>query len=148
VSAPSPKDLAGTPLRQGEFTITAEENRRMAEILGARPPDDGGAHPIYAYIATQRGIGTGVEELCALADFDMADGPMLGSTELEYAGVIRVDTPYRVEGEVVGLVRKEGRTLGVFDILTYRERLLTPDGQLVARATNTFILPRRSADAR
>jgi hypothetical protein len=138
------EDLPGTALAPGTFTITSDENRRMAEILGTTPAADGSAHPIYAYTATQRGIGTGVADLCALARFDVADGPMLGSVALEYAATIHVDTPYRVEGEVTGIERKQGRKAGVFDILTYRERLLNEAGELVASATNTFILPRRT----
>jgi hypothetical protein len=138
------EDLPGTALAPGTFMITGDENRRMAEILGTTPTADGSAHPIYAYIATQRGIGTGVADLCALARFDVADGPMLGSVALEYSATIHVETPYRVEGEVVGIERKQGRKAGVFDILTYRERLLNEAGELVAAATNTFILPRRT----
>ena len=35
-------------------------------------------------------IGTGVAEICALADFDVNDGPMLGSSHLECHGPIRI----------------------------------------------------------
>jgi hypothetical protein len=136
-------DLAGAALESGEITVSAEENDRMCALLGTAPAADGSAHPIYAYIASQRGIGTGVAELCALADFDVADGPMLGSVDLEYHRPVRVDTPYRVTGEVVGVVHKEGRKAGRFDVLTYVERLVTADGEPVATATNTFILPRK-----
>jgi hypothetical protein len=102
------------------------------------------AHPLWAYIATQRGIDISVAELCALADFDVADGPMLGSTELTYAGPLKVGVDYEVRGEILGIVRKEGRS-GVFDILTFRERLIDPEYGEAAAATNTFILPRRTA---
>jgi hypothetical protein len=133
--------LAGTSLPEGSFTITADEQARLADALGS---EGDGAHPVWAYIATQRGIGIGVAELCALADFDVADGPMLGSVELTYAGRIEVDVPYRVTGEVVGVERKQGRKAGTFDVLTFRERLIDPAGAEVAAATNTFILPRRA----
>ena len=45
-------------------------------------------------------------------------------------------------GEVLGLERKHGRS-GTFDVMRYRERLLSGDA-LIASATSTFILPRRA----
>ena len=103
-------------------------------------------HPIWAYIATQRGIGVSIAELCALADFDVEDGPMLGSVEIDcYAQPLKADVPYRVTGEVVDLERKVGRKAGTFDLLTYRLALRAPDGSGVVSCTNTFVLPRRDA---
>jgi hypothetical protein len=138
------EDLAGRTLPAGSFTITPEEQERLVAALG-REATNGDPHPIWAYIATQRGIGIGVAELCALADFDVADGPMLGSVELSWAAPLELGVEYTVTGEVVGIERKHGRKAGTFDILTFRERLLAPSGEEVAAATNTFILPRRDA---
>jgi acyl dehydratase len=134
----------GTPLPSGTFTITPEENRRLAGVLGAEP-DDATAHPLWAYVATQRGIGVSVADLCALADFDVADGPMLGSVDMELHAPVRLGVEYRVTGEVLDIVRKEGRKTGPFDVMTYRERLLDAGGAEVVTTTNTFILPRRAA---
>jgi hypothetical protein len=130
-------------LPAGSFTITPEEQERLVAALGRGVAGD--PHPIWAYIATQRGIGIGVAELCALADFDVNDGPMLGSVELVYSAPLELGVEYTVTGEVVGLERKHGRKAGTFDVLTFRERLLAPGGAEVASATNTFILPRRDA---
>lgn len=69
---------------------------------------------------------------------------MLGSTKLTYGEPLQVGVEYAVQGEVVDIVRKEGRS-GIFDILTFRERLLDPEGEEAASATNTFILPRRQS---
>ena len=132
-----------TVLPGGSFTITRAEQERLVEALGRGV--DGDPHPIWAYIATQRGIGIGVAELCALADFDVNDGPMLGSVELAFSAALELDVEYTVTGEVVGIERKHGRTAGTFDVLTFRERLVGPDGAEVASTTNTFILPRRDA---
>lgn len=143
MSVPGLEHLPGTALPEGSFTITPDEQHRLADSLGGASGD--GAHPAWAYIATQRGIGISVADLCALADFDVNDGPMLGSVELIYAGEIEIGVEYRVTGEVVGIERKHGRKAGTFDIMTFRERLLAPDGAEVATSTNTFILPRREA---
>jgi hypothetical protein len=133
----------GTTLPAGMFTITAEEDARLAQALES-PPGARSPHPAWAYIATQRGIGISVADLCALADFDVAEGPMLGSVDIDLDGALELDVPYTVTGEIVDLVRKEGKS-GTFDILTFREHLSTPDGVRVASTTNAFILPRRSA---
>ena len=141
MTAPGFEQLPGTTLPEGSFTITQEEQRQLTEALGS--PDAEGAHPVWAYFATQRGIGISVAGLCELADFDVNDGPMLGSVEMTYSGPIRTGVQYRVAGEVVGIERKHGRRAGTFDVLTFRERLIGADGEEVATSTNTFILPRR-----
>lgn len=137
--------LPGTTLSAGTFTITAREDAdlRTAIEAPARSSEDENAHPIWCYFATQRGIDVSVAELCQLADFDVNDGPMLGTVELEYHAPVKIDTAYRVTGQVVGLERKVGRKTGTFDILKYSLALSTPTGTPVASATNTFILPRR-----
>lgn len=133
--------IAGTILPEGTFTVSAAEDRELREVIDAAASPGKEAHPLWAYIATQRGIGISVADLCALADFDITDGPMLGSTELEYGAPIMIGATYRVTGEVVGVERKHGRS-GTFDVMRYRECLLDGD-MLVAAATSTFILPRR-----
>jgi hypothetical protein len=135
--------LPGTQLAPGEFTISREEAESLAGALLASDPVNDTAHPIWAYIATQRGIGISIAGLCELADFDVADGPMLGSVDIEYGAPVRIGVAHRVTGEVVGLERKVGRKTGTFDILTYRLAMTAPGGETVARCTNTFILPRR-----
>lgn len=136
--------LAGHPLPAGTFVITAAEQAELLSVIGGEPPADGEAHALWAYVAPQRGIGIGIAELCALADYDVDDGPMLGSVRLECHVPLQIDETYDVEGEVVSLVRKSGRS-GIFDLLTYRERLVAADGAPVVQATNTFVLPRRDA---
>jgi hypothetical protein len=142
MSVPGLEHLPGTALPEGGFTITEEEDRQVLDVVGGDPAADGTAHPLWAYIATQRGIGISVADLCALADFDVNDGPMLGSTDLEYAGKLRIGVPYRVTGEVIDIARKAGRS-GTFDVMTFRERLVGEDGEAVASSTSTFILPRK-----
>jgi hypothetical protein len=141
MSIPELEHLAGTSLPEGTFTISDLEDEQLREVLHAPPSQSGVAHELWAYIATQRGIGISVADLCRIAQFDIADGPMLGSTELEYSSAMRIGTRYRVEGEVLGVERKHGRS-GTFDVMRYRERLLSGD-DLIASATSTFILPRR-----
>jgi N-terminal half of MaoC dehydratase len=144
MSVPGLEHLPGTELPAGTFTITAEEDARVLEVVGGEPSGDGSAHPLWAYIAPQRGIGISVAEICRLADFDVADGPMLGSSELELHAPIRLGQEYTVTGRVLSIDRKHG-SIGTFDLMAFREDLLDADGNLVAASTSTYVLPRREA---
>lgn len=144
MAAPGFEHLPGTELPAGSFTVTAEEDARVLEVVGGPSAPGGEAHPLWAYIAPQRGIGIGVAEICALADFDVADGPMLGSSELEMHEPILIGAPYRVTGRVLSIERKNG-SIGTFDVLAFREDLVAEDGTLVAASTSTYILPRKEA---
>jgi hypothetical protein len=141
--APGLEHLPGTPLPEGTFTITAEDDARVLEVIGGEPSADGTAHPLWAYIAPQRGIGISVADICTLAEFDVNDGPMLGSSALELHAPIALGAAYRVTGEVLSIERKQGGS-GTFDVLEFREDLLDGD-TLVAVSTSTYILPRKEA---
>jgi hypothetical protein len=144
MTAPGFESLPGTPLTEGTFLIAPEDEALVQEVVGGEAGIDAGAHPLWAYIAPQRGIGTSVAEICRLADFDVNDGPMLGSSHLEYHGQLQLGVTYRVTGEVIGIERKQGR-IGTFDVLEFREDLLDGDDALIASSTSTYILPRRSS---
>ncbi len=139
-------DLPGTPLPPGSITIPAAESADLAQVLGSAAPDGGRLHPLYGYIAAQRGIGISIPDLCRLAEFDIDDGPMLGSLSIELRGDLHADTEYAVDGEVLSIVRKHGRT-GTFDLMTFQERLTSPGGEVVTVAEVSFVLPRREVTA-
>src|ERR1700742_1737186 len=112
------EDLPGTPLTDGMFEITLADEERVLQVVGGESAGDGTAHPLWAYIAPQVGIGTSVAEICALADFDVNDGPMLGASHLDEQEPIRIGVPYRVTGEVLDISRKQG-SIGTFDVMAF-----------------------------
>lgn len=138
-------DVAGRRLDGAGFTIGAEVDAALRRSLGDTAALDGAAHAVWVYIATQRGMGLSVAELCAACDFDVADGPMLASSQLTLPGVLRVDTFYEVQGEIQSLVRKDSKKLGAMDLLTYELRLIEPGSAPVAVARNVWVLPRGRA---
>jgi len=141
---PPPPDVAGTSLTgTGTITIAAADDAALCRSTGAEPAGDGTAHPIWFFVATQVGMGKTVAGLCEACAFDVADGPMMTGSRVAFAAPIRVDTPYRVEGEIKGLVRKRSRTLGVMDIMEYELRLVGADDRPVLVTTNSWALPRR-----
>jgi hypothetical protein len=144
IDLPPPPQVAGISLAGNKpYTISAEENRALCESTGVKPAADGTAHPIYFYIATQVGMGMTVAGLCTACDFDVEDGPMMASSQVDFSSPLVTDQPYTVTGRIVSLVRKPSRKLGVMDMLEYLLELRLPDGTLVLSTTNRWVLPRR-----
>jgi hypothetical protein len=141
---PAPQ-VAGTSLDGTKiFTVSAEENARLCRSVGVAPAADGTAHPVWYYVATQVAMGKTVAGVCQTCDFDVEDGPMMGSSGVRFSGPIIVGQPYKVGGEILSLVRKKSRKLGVMDVLTYRLRLHPTDGgDAILETDNVWVLPRK-----
>jgi hypothetical protein len=141
---PPAPDVAGTSLDgTAVFTVSADENARLCRSTGVEPAADGTAHPIYYYIATQVAMGKTVAGVCETCEFDVDDGPMMGSSGVRFQAPIRVGESYKVTGEILSLVRKRSRKLGVMDVLTYRLRLHGSDGAQLLETDNVWVLPRK-----
>ena len=142
---PPAPDAAGISLDGTTvFTISAEENAALCRSTGIEPASDGTAHPIYYYVATQVAMGKTVAGVCAACAFDVDDGPMMGSSGVRFDAPLMVATSYKVTGEILSLIRKRSRKLGVMDVLTYRLRLHLLDGTQVLETDNVWVLPRKA----
>lgn len=142
---PPAPDVAGTSLDGTKiFTVSAEENERLCRSVGVAPASDGSAHPVWYYVATQVAMGKTVAGVCETCEFDVEDGPMMGSSGVRFSSPIMVGQPYKVGGEILSLVRKKSRKLGVMDVLTYRLRLHPADGgDAILETDNVWVLPRK-----
>ncbi len=130
------------------FTISADENAALCRSTGVEPAADGTAHPIYYYIATQVAMGKTVAGLCETCEFDVEDGPMMGSSGVRFTSPLMVGESYKVTGEILSLVRKLSRKLGVMDVLTYRLRLhRAAGGDALLETDNVWVLPRKELAA-
>ena len=130
------------------FTISANENAALCRSTGVEPAADGTAHPIYYYIATQVAMGKTVAGLCETCEFDVEDGPMMGSSGVRFTSPLMVGESYKVTGEILSLVRKLSRKLGVMDVLTYRLRLhRAAGGDALLETDNVWVLPRKELAA-
>jgi len=85
-----------------------------------------------------------VRELFALLDFDIDAGPLLAECTLEFADELEEDVSYTVRGRVTSVMRKTGRSRGVFDLTTCVFELFAPGeaDKPVAAVTNVYALPR------
>lgn len=145
ISLPPPPEVAGVSLDGRKiFIVSAEENDRLCRSIGVSAATDGTAHPIWYYVATQVGMGKTVAGVCEACEFDVEDGPMMGSSGVRFASPILVGKPYTVSGEILSLVRKRSRKLGVMDVLTYRLRLHPAEGgDAILETDNVWVLPRK-----
>lgn len=141
---PPPPAVAGIRLdATSPFVINAMENRALCKSIGIEPAEDGTAHPIYYYVGTQVGMGMTVAGLCEVCEFDVEDGPMMGSSDVHYNGPLETEVPYKISGEILSLVRKRSRKLGIMDVLAYRLRLVGPEGRIALETENVWVLPRK-----
>ena len=90
-----------------------------------------------------RYVGQTVAGVCEACEFDVEDGPMMGSSGVKFDAPLMVGTSYKVTGEILSLIRKRSRKLGVMDVLTYRLRLHLLDGMQVLETDNVWVLPRK-----
>lgn len=138
---PDLPDVAGRSLSGTTYRISRTENELVCTSVGMTPAADGSAHPIYFYVATQVGMGETVGGLCAICNFDVKDGPLLGGCHVDFAESLRVETDYQVTGEILSLTRKASKKLGVIDLLEYSLALRVGD-RTIAQVRNSWILPR------
>ena len=87
-------------------------------------------------------MGLSVDELFTLVGATADDGPMFGEAgDRARAGRSEIGETYTISGGITGVVRKEGRKAGVFDIVTFRLELADDDGALAARLDQLVHLP-------
>jgi hypothetical protein len=128
----------------GHYRITAAENEAFTNAVGGEVDRDGRAHPLFYYIATQAAMGVSVSELCAMCDFDVADGPLMAQSRVTFDQDLMFDCDYTVSGRILSLIRKSSRTFGEMDLLTYELTMSRAEGERVAHCINQWVLPRRA----
>jgi hypothetical protein len=134
--------LVGSAIPGGTWTVAEHENWLGHDALYSVPEQ--APHPLMAFVAAQRGLGVSVAELFGSWGTEMSDGPMLTESTLEFPGEFRAGVEYAVGGTVETVVRKSGRTMGEFDLLTARFEIGEPGAGPVAVVRNVYALPRRS----
>ncbi len=139
--------LVGTEFPVGSFTIEEHEHWLCADAVLSPALPDGIAHPMYGFYASIAGMGKSLDEIFADAGATAADGPMFGESGLEFREPLRVGATYSVTGRYISAVRKQGKRAGVFDIVAFRIEVVDETGAIAVVSTNSFVYPRREAEA-
>ena len=131
----------------GTYTLPRYEAWLWADAATARMISDA-AHPGIAYMIGLHGGGASIQQIMDMLGTSADAGVQFGEVRFEFGDLIRADTTYHVDGEVLDVVRKHGRRMGAFDLVTFVHRLRAqPDGDPVATVTHTWVVPRPEAPA-
>ncbi|MEJ2865294.1 MaoC family dehydratase [Actinomycetospora flava] len=139
MTAPAPEDLAGRRLPGGTCRVEGYESLLMHDAVRAPRSED--PHPIWAFLAPQRGMGYSLGALFESFGCPLDAGPLLGRFGARLAGPLALDVEHEVRGGVTTVRRRRGRVLGVVDEVEMVLDLLR-DGGPVLTATYGFLLPR------
>jgi hypothetical protein len=140
VSEDQLRALVGHRLPAGTATIERWENALLCDALGVFPPPDGLAHPAFLFHVPLRGVGLDVAGLLALGRPESEEAVRAGGYRWTLHRPLRVDTPYRVSGEVVAAERRRGRRAGPMDVVTFRFALSDDAGPVAGAETTCLFL--------
>lgn len=111
-------------------------------VLSPRSPRP---HPVWAFLAAQRGMGMTLSDIYDWFSCPPEVGPMLGECAMAFRAPLRTAVDYRVRGRIVSAVHKTGRSLGPFDLVTFVLEMSSGDlgdlGGPDVAVTYTFVLP-------
>jgi acyl dehydratase len=143
--APAPEDLAGLRLPGGTCRVEGYESLLMHDAV--RAPRSPRPHPIWAFLAPQRGMGLTLGALFELLGCPLDTGPLLGRFGAQLAGRLALDVDHEVRGGITTVRRRRSRVLGVVDEVEIVLDLVRGDGAPVLTASYGFLLPRRDVPA-
>jgi hypothetical protein len=134
--------LVGHRLPTGRVSVPRLMNRLWADsALGPDPAPY--VHPVLVYFAAIEGSNLRIQDLFDLMEAPADSGVVMGEQKLTFRAPLEVEREYEVDGEVVDVVRKQGRRAGAFDVMTIVFRLREDGGSPpLAESTITFIFPR------
>jgi hypothetical protein len=136
---PLAQRLRGHRLPGGRYEITAADTNIVAQLTGLTSSVP---HPIFASIAALRSLGVSIGDLCALCEFRLDDGPMLGEISLQFFSPMHAGVQYEVSAEIESLDRTVSRRLGILDRLQFVVRLVEHRVGAVAEVHFLWLLPR------
>ncbi|MCD2187254.1 MaoC/PaaZ C-terminal domain-containing protein [Actinomycetospora soli] len=131
-------DLVGWRVPGGTSRVEPYENLLLHDAV--RAPRAAAPHPIWAFLAPQRGMGLSLAALFEAFGTPLDAGPVLGSFGARSHAPLRLGVDHTVTGGVTSVVRRASRVLGPFDEVTLVLELRGAGP--VVTATYAFLLPR------
>lgn len=137
------QSIVGHQFPGGSYRIEPYRNWLTCDAVLSPVPVDDVAHPMFCYYGALAGMGISLDDLFALAGATAEDGVMFGEAEIDLRRPLHVGESFTIRGGITDVERKEGKRVGVFDIVAFRLELVDADGQVAAVSTNSFVFPRR-----
>jgi hypothetical protein len=138
------KELEGRALPGGELTIEPHESRIADHALRAADRDPVLAHPLWFVIASLRGMGISVDELCWLAGKRPADTLLYGTVEILQAEPLLVGESYRTKARITGVDRRRIRDGSTLDSVVVALDIFGDDGP-AGTVTSAYLIKRAPA---
>jgi hypothetical protein len=135
--------LRGHRLPGGEYRISDAESRQVARLCGFEAPQP---HPVFSSVVTLKTLGVTIEQLCALCEFRLEDGPMLGEFTTRFLIPLEQDVRYTTEATIESIDRTHSARAGVLDRLRFSVRIRLRNGAVAAEARYLWLLPRGKAE--
>ncbi|MCE3550443.1 hypothetical protein LWC33_03110 [Pseudonocardia sp. RS11V-5] len=151
MTPPAPEEILALTIPDGAYEITEERHAGLLRHVHApelfTTKDGGPAHPIFAHLSTNRGMGWDFPELLEQVGASPADGVVFGGGTFTFSELLTIGERYTIRARMQDVQRKQGRRIGTFDAITLALQVVAPDGAVPVRTTETYIVPRRSLGA-
>ncbi len=136
--------LVGHRFPGGTYTIEHWENFLVHDASGSDLDVSELAHPAMLFHVPIAGVGVSIADVFALCEAESDEAVRAGGYVWEIERPLREDVPYRMDGGIIAVERKEGRRGGLMDLVTFRIDITDPArGDVDASVTNTWIFLRR-----
>ncbi|CAB4846926.1 unannotated protein [freshwater metagenome] len=148
MSAPDLDDLrqlAGRVLPGGSLRIAPYEVAIADDALESPHREGGRPHPIWLVIASLRGLGITVDELCELARKSPQDTLLIGDVEISHRAPLSSGTEYLTTARIGAVDRRETRDGGVLDTLVVIVDVLDDTRATMGQVTSTYLVKRAVA---
>lgn len=133
------RDLRGKRLPGAVFCVSPQD---VATIAALSDWTDSIPSPIFALVASLRGLGITLDEMCRLCEFELAAGPMLGECAMRFSTELEVGRRYRTEVLIHRIERKHSISMGIIDRLHFSVVIFHQPGNPVAEVDLVWLLPR------
>ena len=134
-------ELEGRGLPGATIAVEPHESQIADHAIRAADGDRRLAHPIWFVIASLRGMGITVGELCELARKAPDDTLLYGGVEIEQDRPLRPGGSYRTTAEVTDVTRKTTRDGSTLDSLSVVVRVFDA-AEPCGRITSTYLFKR------
>lgn len=135
--------ISGRELPGGRIAVEPHEAAIGDVALRAEPDPGGLAHPIWFVIASLRGMGITVDELCLLAHQQAGDLLLFGTCEVVQDRPMLVGATYSTAawiGDVDSRTTRDGSRLDSVEVVV---TITDIEGPEMGRVTSTYLFKRR-----
>lgn len=136
------RTLVGWSFPGGTVSIPRWESFLLTDVMCSPQLPEGLVHPAVCFNGPLAGMGLSYAEFFEVCHAESDDAIRAGEYTFEIHSPVREDVDYRVEGEIIDVVRKRGGRIGLFDLVTFQLRMVQPDGAVAVTATNSWVFLR------